>query len=306
MALFQDDVSVTSASAICCETEDDSSSNQHNPYFSFVSVYTFFLLMFQTLFRLSDAALNVLFNFFALFLSSLSHISIKLPEALLAELPKNVQDAHLLIGSKRKSLKHYICCPNCHSIYERESCCAIGKNGEVESLTYVKFPSHPQLHHRTKCNTQLMKRIKLQSWKISLQPHFVYPYKSLIESLQEMITRKVFLESCEMWRERDVNVSIYSDVYDGYIWQDFLSPEGIPFLSLSCNFAFQLNVDWFQPFEHTQHSEGAIYMSIMNLPRHKRFLAENIILVGVIPGPKEPHIHINFLLEPLVHELQQL
>ena len=193
MALFQDDESVTSASAICCETEDDSSSNQHNPYSSFVSVYTFFLLMFQTLFQLSDAALNVLFNFFA-FLSSLSHISIKFPEALLAQLPKNVRDARLLIGSKRKSLKHYICSPNCHSIYERESCCAIGKNGEVESLryTYVKFPSHPQLHHRTKCNIQLMKRIKLQSGKISLQPHFVYPYKSLIESLQEMITEKVF------------------------------------------------------------------------------------------------------------------
>ena len=69
-----------------------------------------------------------------------------------------------------------------------------------------------------------------------------------------------------MSHERDVNVSIYSDVYDGQIWQDFLTPEGIPFLSLSGNFAFQLNVDWFQPFEHTQHSEGVIYMSIMNLP----------------------------------------
>ena len=229
MALFQDDESVTSDSAICCETEDDNSSIQHNPYSSFVSVYAFFLLMFQALFRLSDAALNVIFNFFALFLSSLNQISINFPEALLAQLPKNVQAARLLIGLKRKSLKHYICCPNCHSIYERESCCAVGNNGEVESLrcTYVKFPNHPQLHHRKKCNTQLMKRIKLQSGKISLQPHFVYPYKSLIESLQEMITRKGFLVSCEMWREQDVNVSIYSDVYDGQFWQDFLTPEGI-------------------------------------------------------------------------------
>ena len=89
--------------------------------------------MFQTLFWLSDAALNVLFNFFAIFLSS-SHISIKFPEALIAQLPKNVRDACLLIGSKRKSLKH-ICCPNCHSIlYMKESCCASDKNGEVESL----------------------------------------------------------------------------------------------------------------------------------------------------------------------------
>ena len=48
---------------------------------------------------------------------------------------------------------------------------------------------------------------------------------------------------------RNVNVSIYADVYiyDGQIWQEFLTPEGIPFLYFSGNFAFQLNVDWF-PF----------------------------------------------------------
>ena len=56
------------------------------------------------------------------------------------------------------------------------------------------------------------------------------------------------------------------------------------------NFAFQMNVDWFNPFIHTLHSEGAIYLSILNLPHQERFLQEN---VGVIPGPKEPPLHIN-------------
>ena len=72
------------------------------------------------------------------------------------------------------------------------------------------------------------------------------------------------------------------------------------------NFAFQINVDWFNPFIHTQHSESAIYMSILNLPRHERFLQENVLLVGVIPGPKEPPLHINSFLKPLVDELKQL
>ena len=46
--------------------QDDSSSNQHNPYSSFVSVYAFFLLTFQTLFRLFDAALNknIFYNYY--------------------------------------------------------------------------------------------------------------------------------------------------------------------------------------------------------------------------------------------------
>ena len=44
----------------------------------------------------------------------------------------------------------------------------------------------------------------------------------------------------------------------------------------------------------------------MNLPRKERYLQENIILVGVIPGPKEPSLHVNTYLNPLVEELNKL
>ena len=44
----------------------------------------------------------------------------------------------------------------------------------------------------------------------------------------------------------------------------------------------------------------------MNLPRQDRFLQENVILVGVIPGPKVPPIHINFFLKSLVDDLKEL
>ena len=64
--------------------------------------------------------------------------------------------------------------------------------------------------------------------------------------------------------------------------------DGQPFLAAPFNYALHLNVDWFQPFTHTQHSEGAIYLSVLNLPRQERFLKENVILAGVIPGPKDP------------------
>jgi len=67
-----------------------------------------------------------------------------------------------------------------------------------------------------------------------------------------------------------------------------------------------MNVDWFNPYKHTQHSEGAIYLSVLNLPRRERYLQENIILAGVIPGPKEPSLVMNSFLKPLVDELKQL
>ena len=67
-----------------------------------------------------------------------------------------------------------------------------------------------------------------------------------------------------------------------------------------------LNTDWFQPFEDTQHSEGVMYLTVMNLPRNERFLQENMILVGVLPGPKEPQISANSFLKPLVKDVLDL
>ena len=66
-----------------------------------------------------------------------------------------------------------------------------------------------------------------------------------------------------------------------------------------------LNVDWFQPYSHTVSSVGVIYLSIMNLPRHKRYKRKNMVLIGIIPGPSEPERNINSFLEPLVLELEK-
>ena len=44
-------------------------------------------------------------------------------------------------------------------------------------------------------------------------------------------------------------------------------------------------------------------MVILNLPREERNLWKNVIVVGVIPGPKEPEKDINPFLRPLVDDL---
>lgn len=67
-----------------------------------------------------------------------------------------------------------------------------------------------------------------------------------------------------------------------------MNPNGQPFLSLPFNFALALNVDWFEPFKRTTYACGAMYTTILNLPREQRYMLENTILVGVIPGLREP------------------
>ena len=49
-----------------------------------------------------------------------------------------------------------------------------------------------------------------------------------------------------------------------------------------------------------------IYLAFMNLPRNMRFKRENIVIIGLIPGPSEPPKNINTYLAPLVSDLLRL
>ena len=96
------------------------------------------------------------------------------------------------------------------------------------------------------------------------------------------------------------------DVYDGQVWREFQSDKHEHFLQDDNSLAFMLNIDFLQPFKHTTYSVGAIYITIVNLPRSVRYKSENVILVGIIPGPDEPEGDLNSFLHPLVNELQEL
>ena len=82
----------------------------------FFLLIPYFLLMFQSLFRLSDNALNVLLVFFSMFFSSLSKIVANFPKAFLSNLPRNVKCTRMLAGSTRSTLRKFVCCPTCHSL----------------------------------------------------------------------------------------------------------------------------------------------------------------------------------------------
>lgn len=228
--------------------------------------------MFQTLFKLSDTAMNVLFSFFALFFATIARTMPALSHSFISKLPGTKNAARSSRASAR-TFTQYVCCPSCHSIYNWNECIIQDPDDQLRSklCTFQRFPNHPQRQHRHPCGQSLMKKIKSSNGRLSLYPHLIYCYKSVIESLQDMVSRPGFIEKCELWRERNTLQDVYTDVYDGKIWRDFMSIDGVQFLSAPYNYALHLNVDWFQPFRHTQHSEGAIYLSVLNLPRQERF-----------------------------------
>jgi hypothetical protein len=101
------------------------------------------------------------------------------------------------------------------------------------------------------------------------------------------------------------------DIWDGTILQDFLGPDGLPFMQKppeEGRLVFGLNMDGFHP--HGSREAGkktticGIYLVCFNLPPEIRFKMENIFLLGIVPGPHEPSTHeVNHLLRLLVDNL---
>ena len=170
---------------------------------------------------------------------------------------------------------------------------------------YVAFPNHPFNSYRKKCNTLLFKLNKSVLGKEVCTPVSLFCYNSIIKGLENFFKRDGFYELCQHWRHLPTSGDVLHDIYDGRVWKDFQVQDGLPLLKSPSTIGLMLNLDFFQPFKHTAYSVGAIYLGVMNLPREKRFLSENILLVGIIPGPHEPK-SLNFILRPLVDELNKL
>ena len=260
-----------------------------------VRFYVMFLLLWQSLCRVSNSGMNI---FLAMFLS-----------LVLAAVPSDeIQNfvnllSRTVLAARGSLVKEVTCFAN-HSLYSMDLCKVTLPDKSITSrkCSYVKFPHHPHRIQRSPCDVMLMKTVRTSSGTTSLYPQQIFCYQSIIQSLRNFFLRPGFTEQTELWRRHTSSPGTLSDVYDGIVWSEFLNLRGHPFLSLP---ALSLNIDWFQPFKRSTYSVGAIYMAIQNLPRSERH-ASDIILVGIIPGPKEPKYSTNTYLRPPVNELNEL
>ncbi|XP_062508144.1 uncharacterized protein LOC134184461 [Corticium candelabrum] len=96
------------------------------------------------------------------------------------------------------------------------------------------------------------------------------------------------------------------DVWHGNVWRQLKDNRGCQFFSDEFSIGLTLNVDWFCPFSRSPYKVGVMFMSVLNLPRKQRMKQRWTMLVGIIPGPSEPKLHINDFLRPLVDDLELL
>lgn len=122
-----------------------------------------------------------------------------------------------------------------------------------------------------------------------------------------------FTPSADPARDGRAEPGKIKDVFDGAHYKEllktYLTSDGQPtnrtFFSDPRDIALGLSSDGFAPFKKRKHSAWPLILFNYNLPPTVRFWLENIICIGVIPGPKAVK-DIDSFLVPLVAELEQL
>ena len=292
------------------EDEDDSDTLREDETNS-QSIWQllYFLLLWQSIFRISNIAMEVLLKSLSLLLNLFRKPVSDEKTNVSYNIPNTVPAAFKLLFRKNKDeFITYVVCPKCDSIYDYDDCIATTAFGKKESkkCRFISSPNHPHASRRQECKALLLKKVRAGK-DYKLVPIKEYPYQPLSRSISYLVQRSNFLKVCEKWRKRMSCIpnNCLSDIYEGQVWHEFMSESKGNFLSCPHNYLLTINVDWFQPFTRVQYSVGAIYLVVQNLPREIRYKEENLILVGLIPGPREPSLTINSYLTPLVQELQQ-
>ena len=277
------------------EADVESISNQEEEYSTteqneVLQWYVLFIGTWMHIFNISQRAVEPLLQFMAIVFKCLKQGS----ELLSKECPSSIYKLKSMLGVKKDTFERHIVCPK----YDEATCL------RKEYCDYIRYPNHSFVSKRVRCGMTLGRVIKYQHAERKFLPCKTYCYNSISKTLKLFFSRPNFYQNCQQWHSRQRQPGYYRDIYDGRIWREFDS-----FLSSSssCNLALMLNIDWFQPYKNSPHSVGAIYLSIMNLPRRLRFKLENIMLVGMIPGPHEPNADgLVHYIKPLVDELLQL
>ena len=143
--------------------------------------------------------------------------------------------------------------------------------------------------------------MNISGTKENLYPKKIYCYRGIKRSMQDLVKRKLFTES--LFKKKQMHPSKISDIYDGTFYKNFKDNNGKWYFEEKRNIGLILNFDFFNPFKRTKYSLGVLYAVIVNLPREERLKWENVLIIGIIPGPEEPSLTLNSFLKPFTDEL---
>lgn len=220
-------------------------------------------------------------------------------EKIIASMPRDIRTVQSAFDLMPRTTI-YASCPQCSFTHKPSY-----------HSNIATYPSRCQYSSfGTVCGTPLLKH-RVEEGQSVKKPIRPYTYHHFHDHVASMLSQKGIEDSMRTrWQNGEVQKEI-TDILDAPICQEFKGPDGKLFFeapSSELRLVWAISVDWFNPFENKisgkKVSVGLVSMVCLNLPTATRYLSENIYLVGIIPGPKEPSLdQVNHFLTPLVDDL---
>ena len=246
--------------------EFDDCSNVPHPLVLFI---VNFIALIQKKHYIPSAAISPLLKFLYTVFTILSKAAPNLE--FFQQFPKSFHQMQRIMDIRNGGFQRYVVCEKCSNIYTYENCLE-----NVRTRVTPKVCKYKASRHASICNGALLRSVNLLSGKTIFYPRKVFCFMSLTQYFSLLLNRTDFINLCGHWKNISNASNIYRSVYDGHIWKMFNSSDKENFFSSQFNFGLMLNVDWFKPCKHTEYSVGAIYLTVMNLPRKVRFKQEKM------------------------------
>lgn len=224
------------------------------------------------------------------------------PTAIIEAVPKDPRAAaaHFRIDG---ITRQYLSCPVCYCLYPYDG----PDHPTVTHCTYKKTPES------SPCTTTLWKTYDIGRSPTRLVPCRKYLHQDLKYWLGRLLSRvqmENIIDDYPLGLLADHGGPVH-DIWQSKVFSRLRDASGQPFFpgpTAEGRVVFSLSVDGFNPFHMKTAKQTAsstcIWLVLLNLPPHLRYLPENILLVGVIPGPGKPStVQINHALKLVVEDL---
>ena len=222
-------------------------------------------------------------------------------KAFIQSFPSDIRAARKMIGAPK--IVTYACCPACSSLYPLKD-----NDG---------FPTYPYECISKPCQAQggcdLLKLGSTPRRNGIGVPKRPFVMQDFHDFVGRLLSRPGVEAALQQSKER-VRNDVVEDILTADGVGEIKGPDGLPFLSggqpQELRLLWCLSVDFFNPYHNKiagkVASVGSIVLSCLLLPPDMRHKIENLCLVGIIPGPREPSgEEIDHFLRPLVKVMKE-
>jgi hypothetical protein len=146
------------------------------------------------------------------------------------------------------------------------------------------------------------------------RPRRRFSYIRLIPRLKAFLANQAQAEQMRYRAEFEHVTGTISDIFDGKLYRDLLGQHVRPvngpiqqhrYFDSDTDIALGLSTDGYAPFRRRAKTAWPLLVFNYNLPPEIRFHLENVLCLGVIPGPKKPKDFDSFLW-PFIEEMLEL